>query len=80
MEFRGAIDFRIQPPWRWRQDDAEPASSAGLAGYQAMHGSDWPMIRHDRLFAELPMLALKPAVLDKYIRRNAEALLDRILK
>jgi len=41
MDFRGAIDFRIQPPWRWREDEPEPPSSAGLAGYRAVYGADY---------------------------------------
>lgn len=45
---------------------------------RVLFGSDWPMMSHERLFRELPALDLKPAVLDKYLRGNAEALLNRM--
>jgi predicted TIM-barrel fold metal-dependent hydrolase len=44
-----------------------------------LFGSDWPMLSHDRLMAEIPLLQLKESVLEKYLKKNAEALLDRIL-
>ncbi len=44
-----------------------------------LFGSDWPMMSHDRLMAEIPLLQLKDSVLEKYLKKNAEALLDRIL-
>jgi len=43
-----------------------------------LFASDWPMIGHDRLLAELALLELKPAVLDKYLRGNAQRLLERM--
>jgi predicted TIM-barrel fold metal-dependent hydrolase len=42
-------------------------------------GTDWPMIRHDRLFEELPLLGLKDSVMEKYLQGNARKLLERIL-
>lgn len=44
-----------------------------------LFGSDWPMLSHERLLGELPMLELKDSVREKFLRRNAETLLDRIL-
>jgi predicted TIM-barrel fold metal-dependent hydrolase len=44
-----------------------------------LFGSDWPMLSHDRLLEEIPLLELKDTVLEKFLRKNAEALLDRIL-
>ena len=44
-----------------------------------LFGSDWPMLAHDRLMAEIPLLQLKDSVLEKYLKKNAEALLDRML-
>ena len=44
-----------------------------------LFASDWPMLSHDRLMSEVPLLQLKDSVLDKYLRKNAEALLDRII-
>jgi predicted TIM-barrel fold metal-dependent hydrolase len=44
-----------------------------------LFGSDWPMLSHDRLMAEIPLLQLKDSVLEKYLKKNAEALLDRVL-
>jgi len=44
-----------------------------------LFGSDWPMIRYDRLFEELPRLQLKDSVLEKYLRTNALSLLDRMM-
>ncbi|MBV8920506.1 MAG: amidohydrolase family protein [Bradyrhizobium sp.] len=44
-----------------------------------LFGSDWPMLSHDRLMQEIPLLNLKDSVLEKYLKKNAEALLDRIL-
>jgi len=44
-----------------------------------LFGSDWPMLSHDRLMQEIPLLNLKDSVLEKYLKKNAEALLDRVL-
>ncbi|HKS63392.1 MAG TPA: amidohydrolase family protein [Xanthobacteraceae bacterium] len=44
-----------------------------------LFGSDWPMMDHDRLMSELSALALKDSVMEKYLRANAEALLDRMM-
>jgi uncharacterized protein len=44
-----------------------------------LFGSDWPMLSHDRFMAEIPLLQLKDSVLEKYLKKNAEALLDRVL-
>jgi uncharacterized protein len=44
-----------------------------------LFGSDWPMLSHDRLMEELALLELKDSVLEKFVCRNAEALLNRIL-
>ncbi len=44
-----------------------------------LFGSDWPMLSHDRLLEEIPLLELKDTVLEKFLKKNAEALLDRIL-
>jgi len=44
-----------------------------------LFGSDWPMLSHDRLLAEIPLLQLKDSVLEKYLKKNAEVLLERIL-
>lgn len=41
-------------------------------------GSDWPMMKHDRIFEELPALGLKDSVLEKYTRLNALAVLDKM--
>jgi predicted TIM-barrel fold metal-dependent hydrolase len=44
-----------------------------------LFASDWPMLSHDRLMSELPLLQLKDSVLEKYLKKNAETLLDRII-
>lgn len=44
-----------------------------------LFGSDWPMLSHDRLMEEVPLLQLKDCVLEKYLKTNAATLLDRIL-
>jgi uncharacterized protein len=44
-----------------------------------LFGSDWPMLSHERLLKEIPALELKDAVLEKYLKKNAEALLERVL-
>jgi len=44
-----------------------------------LFGSDWPMLSHDRLLKEMPTLELKDAVLEKFLKKNAEALLERVL-
>lgn len=43
-----------------------------------LFGSDWPMITHDRLMEELPLLQLKDSVTEKFLKKNAETLLDRM--
>jgi len=45
-----------------------------------LFGTDWPMISHDRVAAELSALGLKDSVLAKYLRDNAEALIDRMMR
>lgn len=44
-----------------------------------LFGTDWPMIRHERVLTEVEKLGLREASLDAYLRGNAERLLDRIL-
>lgn len=44
-----------------------------------LFSTDWPMLSHERAVAELPLLGLKDHVRDKYVRGNAEALIDRML-
>lgn len=44
-----------------------------------LFGSDWPMIAHERVLQEVALLDLKPLVLDKYLKGNAERLLERML-
>jgi uncharacterized protein len=44
-----------------------------------LFGSDWPMLSHDRLMAEISLLQLKDSVAEKYLKKNAELLLDRVL-
>ena len=44
-----------------------------------LFASDWPMLSHDRLMSELPLLQLKDSVIEKYLKKNAETLLDRII-
>lgn len=43
-------------------------------------GSDWPMLSHERLLGEVELLGLKPEVARKYMRGNAERLLDQMMK
>jgi len=44
---------------------------------QVLLASDWPMMRHERLRAELDLLGLSPESLDKYTRLNAARLIDQ---
>lgn len=43
---------------------------------QVLLASDWPMMRHERLIAELAHLGLSPESLAKYTRLNAARLID----
>lgn len=43
-------------------------------------GSDWPMLPHDRLLKEIELLELKPAVTEKFLWKNAEGLLARMME
>jgi predicted TIM-barrel fold metal-dependent hydrolase len=45
-----------------------------------LFGSDWPMMNHERLMNEIGTLQLKDIVMEKYLRGNAEALLDRMMR
>ncbi|ROQ35861.1 hypothetical protein EDD98_4940 [Streptomyces sp. PanSC19] len=45
---------------------------------QVLLASDWPMIRHERLIAELDHLQLGEESYDKYTRTNAARLIDSI--
>ena len=44
------IDFRVQPPWRWNDDEAESANSAGVGNYKRIYGEDY---KQGRSFAGL---------------------------
>jgi len=44
---------------------------------QILLATDWPMMRHERLLQELPLLGLSPESTEKYTRLNAARLLDR---
>jgi len=41
-------------------------------------GTDWPMLHYKPLLAELPLLQLREAAYDAYVRGNAERLIERI--
>ena len=41
-------------------------------------GTDWPMLRYDRLVAELPLLELKPEAEEAYVRANAERIIEAV--
>jgi uncharacterized protein len=41
-------------------------------------GTDWPMLRYDRLVAELPLLELPPAAREAYVRGNAERIAEGV--
>lgn len=45
---------------------------------QVLLASDWPMMRHDRLRAEVGLLGLSEESLEKYTRVNAARLLDKV--
>jgi predicted TIM-barrel fold metal-dependent hydrolase len=44
---------------------------------QMLLGTDWPMLRYERLRAELPLIGLSDAAADAYVRGNATQLLER---
>jgi uncharacterized protein len=45
---------------------------------QILFATDWPMVRYERVLSELGLLGLSDDVLDRYVRGNAERLVDRI--
>jgi predicted TIM-barrel fold metal-dependent hydrolase len=45
---------------------------------QVLLGTDWPMLRYDRLVEELPLLELRPESHDAYVRSNAQRIIDRV--
>jgi predicted TIM-barrel fold metal-dependent hydrolase len=46
---------------------------------QILFGTDWPMMRYERVFAELDLLGLRPESRVAYLGGNAARLLDRVL-
>lgn len=46
---------------------------------RVLFGTDWPMLRYDRAFAELESLGLRPESRDAYLGGNAQRLLERIM-
>jgi predicted TIM-barrel fold metal-dependent hydrolase len=44
-----------------------------------LFGTDWPMIRYERVLAEVPLLGLRESSAEAYLHGNAERLLNRIL-
>ena len=45
---------------------------------QVLLGTDWPMLRYDRLVEELPLLELSDAAREAYVRGNAERIVDGV--
>jgi hypothetical protein len=45
-----------------------------------LFGSDWPMLSHDRLLQEIDLLELKASVREKFLRTNAEGVLNRMME
>jgi predicted TIM-barrel fold metal-dependent hydrolase len=41
-------------------------------------GTDWPMLRYDRLVKELPLLELTDAAYEAYVRGNARRIIERV--
>jgi predicted TIM-barrel fold metal-dependent hydrolase len=35
------IDFRVQPPWRWTDDEGESENTAGQSNYRRIYGADY---------------------------------------
>jgi predicted TIM-barrel fold metal-dependent hydrolase len=46
---------------------------------QVLFGTDWPMLRYDRAFAEIDLLGLRDESRAAYLGGNAQRLLERIL-
>lgn len=44
-----------------------------------LFGTDWPMLRYERAFAEIESLGLREESLEAYLQGNAKKLLERIL-
>lgn len=45
---------------------------------QILLGTDWPMLRYQRLVDELPLLGLRPESEAAYVRGNAERIIERV--
>lgn len=59
--------------------DAMPRFMNSVLQNQILFGTDWPMIRHERVLKDLEELELKDSVLEKYLYRNSEDLLERTM-
>ena len=50
---------------------------SGITG-NILLGTDWPMLRYDRLVEELPLLELDDTAYEAYVRENATRIIKRV--
>lgn len=71
-----AIDFRIQPPWRWTDQDPE---IEGLAGYARVYGADYKRGHtYDRLHEDLTRMDVLAVVHSEPTKGDPAAWNDRV--
>jgi hypothetical protein len=55
-----AIDMRVQPSWRWAEEDAAPSRAATLKGYDRVYGEEFRSLNtHASLVADLRRLNIR---------------------
>jgi uncharacterized protein len=73
----GVIDFRVQPPWRWSDDD--PEVMEGLPGYSRVYGAGYKRGHsYAALHSELTRLDIRAVVHSEPTKGEAHAWNDRV--
>jgi hypothetical protein len=74
-----AIDMRVQPSWRWAEDDPPPPRAATLKGYDRVYGEEFRSLHtHASLVADLRRLNIRAVVQSEPIAGPAAAANDRV--
>jgi hypothetical protein len=69
-----AIDMRVQPSWRWAEEDAPPSRAGTLKGYDRVYGEEFRSLNtHASLVADLRRLNIRAVVQSEPVGGGAPA-------
>ena len=74
-----AIDMRVQPSWRWAEEDARPSRAGRLKGYDRVYGEEFRSLNtHASLVADLRRLNIRAVVQSEPVGGGPAASNDRV--